>query len=79
VHGWGKGCPYSGGQPIVPVITGIKPSAFDLGLSFGEAWRLYVLDSNGGVLAIEVHDVTGGGHLNSYTSVISALKFAATN
>jgi hypothetical protein len=79
VQGWTNGCPFSGGQPFVPVITGIRPSNFDHGLSFGQALRLYVLDSNGGVLAIEVSDVSGGGHLNGYTSVVSALNFAATN
>lgn len=79
VQGWTKGCPYSGGQAIVQIITGVAPSGLDLGLSFGQAMRLYVLDSNGGTLAVAVIDVTGGGHLNSYTSVISALKFAATN
>jgi hypothetical protein len=77
--GWTKGCPYSGGSPIVQVITGVPPSGLDHGLSPGQAMRLYVLDSNGGALAIEVTDVSGGGHLDGYTSVVSALKFAATN
>jgi hypothetical protein len=61
--GWTKSCPYSNGQPVVPVITGIGSSSLDQGIEPGVKTRLYLLNSGTGTLVIEIVDVSGGGHL----------------
>ena len=72
---WSKSCSYSGGQPTVQLITGVSPSGLDHGMNRGLAMRLSLLDFEGGALAIEVDDVSGGSHLDGYDAVVSGLKF----
>jgi hypothetical protein len=73
--GWTKGCPYSGGKPTVQLITGNIFSGLDHGMNPGQKTRLYLLRSNGCALAIEVTDVSGGTHLDAYSSVVSTFEF----
>ena len=75
-QGWTKGCWYSRGEPIVPLITGVGlASGLDHNIGPGRATRLYLLGNAVGTLAIEVVDVSGGGHLNSYSSVVETMEF----
>jgi hypothetical protein len=76
-NGWTKACHYpSATQPVVPLIVGIGISDLDHGIEPGVATRLYLLDSAGGALAIEVVDVSGGSHLDAYSEVVNAVRFA---
>jgi hypothetical protein len=75
VAGAENSCPVPGTGNMVPLLMA-KP---DWGLAHpivpGLAMRLYLLKSEGGVLAIEVDDVTGGGHLDDYDSVVHSMQF----
>lgn len=42
----------------------------------GYSFRVYLLDLNGGTLAIVAQDSTGGSHFAQYTSMIQAFHFA---
>jgi hypothetical protein len=66
---------YSHGAPVVPLLTGVGVSGLDHNIGPGRATRLYLLDNAGGALAIEVVDVSGGGHLNGYSSVVDTMRF----
>lgn len=74
--GAGIHCP--GYEPAYySVITGVGISSLDHGVIPGLTWRLYLLDFDGGSLAIEVNDVAGGGrHLAEYTSLVQDLQFS---
>lgn len=72
---WTKGCWFTQGEPVVPLITGVGLSGLDHNIGPGRATRLYLLGNAGGALAIEVVDVSGGGHLNSYSSVVETMEF----
>ena len=75
--GWTKACHYPGvTQPAVPLIVGIGTSDLDHSIEPGVATRLYLLDSGGSALAIEVVDVSGGSHLDAYSEVVKAAQFA---
>jgi hypothetical protein len=86
---WTKKCPWSEGTAVVPLITGIGKekalggSDFDHSIP-GAGWkdsmppnaiRLYLLPWEGGTLAIEVDDATGGDHLDFADSVINSFRF----
>ena len=51
---WTVTCPYSGGQPIVPFIIGGGPSSLHHVILPGFEERLYLLEADGGNVAIEV-------------------------
>jgi YVTN family beta-propeller protein len=74
-NGWTKTCPWSNGNPVVPLIVGYGPSGFNHSIGPGYAMRLYLLHNGSNTLAIEVDDATGGQHLNDYSAVINDLKF----
>lgn len=72
---WKKAC--VPGAPDAFLITGVTPSDFDHGLVGKLAIRLYLLDRGTNVLAIEVDDVSGGGHLDGYDVVVKSLQFGS--
>ncbi len=72
---WPKACKI-GGTAFVPVIIGTGTSQFEHALAGVGAMRLYVLDRAGGVLAIEIDDVSGGSHLDAYSQMVSTFQFA---
>jgi hypothetical protein len=51
---WTTTCPYSGGEPIVPFIIGGGPSSLHHVILPGFQERLYLLEADGGNVAIEV-------------------------
>jgi hypothetical protein len=73
---WHKTCPWSNGQRIAPLITGMGQSSGDHVLIPGLAIRLYLLNYLQGALAIEVDDVTDANHLGAYSKVVQQMKFA---
>lgn len=75
--GWTKACPYSNGQPVVPVIVGVGSSSLDHAITGTTKTRLYLLNSGTATLVIEVDDVSGGGHLQTYSNLVEAMQFAA--
>jgi hypothetical protein len=73
--GWTQTCPYSGGNPVMPLIRGVPPSDLDHPIGPGIIVRLYLLDRSGSTLAVEVGDLSGGTHLDGYSSVVDELHF----
>ncbi len=75
---WKTAC-LPGPLPNAFLMSGLPPSDFDHGLVGKLAIRLYLLnglnDDPGEVLAIEVDDISGGGHLNGYETVVKSLGF----
>lgn len=74
--GWTQICPYSGGNPVVPLIRGVAPS--DLDHPIGPSpyvMRLYLLDHADAALAIELSDISGGTHLDAYSVIVDQLQF----
>lgn len=65
---------------LVCLIVGVSPSGLEHGLGQGLTMRLYLLAQHdplfGGTLAIEIDDVSGGGHLDSYSAVVKNFRFA---
>ena len=76
--GWTKGCPYTHGVPLVPLIVGVGISGLEHGI-LPQSWtRLYLLDNPPqGVMAIEVVNVQEGDHLDEYSSVVEGMSFAS--
>ena len=72
---WPGAC-RTGGTPFVPVIIGTGPSQLEHALTGTVAMRLYLLDHAGGVLAVEIDDVSGGPHLDAYSQMVSTFQFA---
>jgi hypothetical protein len=74
---WTKTCSYSHGEPNVPLLLGTGFSGLEHGITPVGATRLYLLDNSlGGVLAIEVFDVSGGDHLDEYSDTVRTMLFA---
>lgn len=73
--GWSTPCGYSGGRPVAPLMSGLRPSGLQHQLHPGQATRMYFLDSGGGVLAIEVVDIEDLGHLDAYSDVVETFVF----
>jgi hypothetical protein len=74
--GWTQVCPYSGGDPVVPLMRGVAPS--DLDHPIGPSpytMRLYLLDHADAALAIELSDISGGTHLDAYSVIVDQLEF----
>ena len=61
------------------LIEGLTPSSLDQGPGQGVEMRLYLLALHdpifGGTLLIEIDDVSGGGHLDKYSSVVKDFHF----
>jgi hypothetical protein len=72
---WSKGCPYSKGQPVAPLLTGVGVSQLDHNIGPGATTRLYLLRNGHATLAIELADVHGGRHLSRDDPVIRGLEF----
>jgi hypothetical protein len=73
---WKKTCPYSGGLPVVQLISGVSPSHLDHGIGPRPMkMRLYLLNFNRGALAIELVDLHGGNHLRLYSSLVKHVTF----
>jgi hypothetical protein len=72
---WTKPCPQSNGTPVVPLIVGLINTDLDHPIAAGWSIRAYLLGLNGGTLAIEVQDVTGGSHFAQYAAVIQTFQF----
>jgi hypothetical protein len=72
---WTKPCPYSGATPTVPLIVGLINTDLDHPMQAGWSTRVYLLGLNGGTLAIEVQDVTGGSHFAQYAAIIQTIQF----
>lgn len=73
---WHKACPYSGGQPAVPLIAGLVPRDIDHPMGPGLAIRLYLLKARSGTIGIELDDVHNAGHLSAYSRVAEGLRFS---
>lgn len=63
------------------LIMGVIPSGFEHGVSPGETMRLYLLEYadpllTGKTLAIEIVDLSGGGHLDAYSAVVERFRFS---
>jgi hypothetical protein len=67
--------PTCGSPPLVPLLVGIGSSNFDHGIAAGQAERLYLLDSAGAALSIEILDTTGGAHLDAYSGIVKTIHF----
>jgi hypothetical protein len=61
------------------LIIGVTPSGLEHGVGPGVAMRLYLLTHHdpilGGTLAIEIDDISGGRHLDAYSSVVNGFRF----
>jgi hypothetical protein len=75
--GWTQTCFYSGGNPVVPLISGVPPSDLDYPIGPGFIMRLYLLDRPGSTLAIELGDKSGGTHLDAYSAIVDELHFGS--
>ena len=73
---WKRTCPYSGGQRVAPLITGLSPTGLDHNVGPGNATRLYLLDNAGVALCVEVVDIRDAHHLDRYSGIVDQLKFA---
>lgn len=73
---WKKACPYSGGNPVVPVIAGLVPRDLDHPVGTGLAMRLYLFKAHSGTLAIELDDVRTAGHLAAYSRIAEGFRFS---
>ena len=66
-------------KDLVCLIAGVPPSGLEHGVIPGLVMRLYLLANHdpitGGTVAIEIDDVSGGGHLDRYTSVVKDFRF----
>ena len=76
--GWTTVCPYSGGQPVVPFIIGGGVSGLHHVILPGFEERLYLLEYEGGNVAIEVGPE--GSSLDEYLTevqpIIESLEFS---
>ncbi|MEO8899658.1 MAG: hypothetical protein ABI352_09830 [Candidatus Dormibacter sp.] len=73
--GWPQAC-RMGDTPFVPVIVGTGSTQLEHAVGSSGVMRLYLLDHAGGALAIEIDDVSGGAHLDTYSWTVSAFQFA---
>jgi hypothetical protein len=76
--GWKKTCPYSQGNPVVPLVRGAGTSSgVDHPMGPGLIMRLYLLDLPGSTLAVELSDISGGTHLDAYSAIVAQLRFGS--
>lgn len=74
--GWTQSCSYSDGQPVVPLIIGVGRSSLEHAVVDQGKTRLYLLDNEGGALAIEVYDADDDGRdLDTYSAVVEDMSF----
>jgi hypothetical protein len=72
--GW-KGSACSGDHPDVAMITGLAPSDFEHAIGGNTVIRLFLSDTDDGVRAIEIDDVSGGKHLEGFDPVVQSFRF----
>ena len=72
---WTKACFYNPGVPTVPMIVGLTNTDLDWPMVPGNTTRVYLLSLNGGTLAIEVQDVTGGTRFAQYAAIVQTFHF----
>jgi hypothetical protein len=72
---WTTTCPYSNGNPVVPMLVGTGMSGLEHNIGAGRAWRLYLLNNPDETMAIEVVDVADAGHLDAYAMIVEAMVF----
>jgi hypothetical protein len=72
---WQRTCPFSNGEPVVPLIAGVGPSDLEHVVPLQGVTRLYLLAGPLGVLAIEVVDVHDAGRLDGYSKLVQQLQF----
>jgi hypothetical protein len=72
---WTTTCPYSNGNPVVPMLVGTGTSGLDHNIGAGRAWRLYLLNNLDGTMSIEVVDIADAGHLDAYAMVVEDMVF----
>jgi hypothetical protein len=73
-----KGCLSQGATgPAVPLLTGINASSFDHEVGPGTPERAYLLHFDGGTLAIEAVDPSGGSHLSTYEGIVQNFRFSS--
>lgn len=73
-----KPCPYSGGKPVAPYLFGVDLSVgVEHNTGPGAKTRMYVLNNDGGALAVEVVDVHGGDHLDGLSAIVHTMSFAS--
>jgi hypothetical protein len=71
-----KACPYSNGQPVAPYLIGAQDSDLQHNTgNAGQKTRLFLLDHDGELLAIELVHVKGGGDLDAYSAITKTLVF----
>ena len=76
--GWTQTCFYSGGNPAVPLITGVRPSrGLETSIGPGFMMRLYLLDLPGSTVAIQLVYTSGGTHLDAYSAIEDQLHFGS--
>jgi hypothetical protein len=69
-------CPSFGEEGhAVPLILGVAPSSLDHAIVDGLTMRLYLLEHDGGSLAIEVDDLHEGRNLTAYSKLIRGFAF----
>ncbi|MGB7806031.1 MAG: hypothetical protein WBM72_10550 [Actinomycetota bacterium] len=79
--GWRKTCPFSGGMPVVPlVIRRADPGGYHWTIFHDMSMRWYILDSDDGVLIVEIQDgPTGISHhdlLRSGGEIVDSMVFS---
>jgi uncharacterized protein YceK len=73
---WHRTCPYSGGQPLSNVLIGVADVGLDHAIIPRQTMRLYLLQYQHVVIAIEVEDVRSAGRLASYSRIVHTFHFA---
>lgn len=74
--GWTQSCSYSNGRPLVPLLIGVDRSALEHAVVDRGKTRVYLLDNDGGALAVEVYDVDDDGRdLDTYSAVVEDMSF----
>jgi hypothetical protein len=73
---WRRTCPYSGGRPLSSVLVGIADAQLDHPILPRQTMRLYLLQFNRTVLAVEVEDVHTAGTLTAYSRIVRTFHFA---
>jgi len=74
-HGAGLHCP--GYAPrYYPIIVGVGRTGLDHGVIPHMVMRLYLLQQSGSILAVEVDDISDGGHLSRLSQIVHGISFA---
>jgi hypothetical protein len=73
---WHGTCPYSSGQPLSNILIGVADVGLDHAIIGRQTMRLYLLQYQHVVIAIEVEDVRSAGLLASYSRIVRTFHFA---